>query len=315
MNSNEKCELLKDTIYQLYVNEGRSKSYISRLLNVNRETLGDKINHQWDFPLPNKVWHLTPSNEKFLKVNKEKMISLLKQDITLVDAATALGLNYDTFYRYIEYDPELKALSKENVNRMHERAKERISNSKEQSRLEYIEKDTPGENWKPILGYSNYEVSDKGRIRSYAMRYKSYYVIKPYANKNINRVYVRITNDEGISKNLILARLVAHAFVDGYSEDRNTVNHKDGNPLNNNASNLEWMSQAENNQHAYSVVKRKPSLRRRNYEKIIYDGKYEFKTNKALARFLGISDTQVSRYLDNPEKHNLQIIPKTDCND
>ena len=315
MNNNEKCELLKDTIYQLYVNEGRSKSYISRLLNINRETLGNKINHEWDFPLPNKVWHLTPSKEKFLNENKEKMISLLNQDISITDVATELNLNYETLHRYIQYDSDVRKAANDNTNRMHERARERSECRKESSRLEYIDENTPGENWKPILGYSNYEVSDKGRIRSYAMCHKSYYVLKPNINKNINRVYMRLTDDEGISRNLIVARLVAFAFVDGYSEERNTVNHKDGNPLNNNASNLEWMSQAENNQHAFSVIGRKASVRRRNYDKIIYDGKYEFKTNKALARFLGISDTQVSRYLDAPEKHNLQIIPKTNCND
>ena len=39
MTNSEKAELLKDTIYQLYSKEGRSKSYISRLLEIDRKIL------------------------------------------------------------------------------------------------------------------------------------------------------------------------------------------------------------------------------------------------------------------------------------
>lgn len=45
-------------------------------------------------------------------------------------------------------------------------------------------------------------------------------------------------------------RLVARAFVDGYA-DGLTVNHIDGNKLNNAASNLEWVSLARNTQHQW----------------------------------------------------------------
>lgn len=40
-------------------------------------------------------------------------------------------------------------------------------------------------------------------------------------------------------------RLVALHFCDGYQEGYD-VNHKDGNRLNNNAANLEWVSRAQN---------------------------------------------------------------------
>jgi hypothetical protein len=45
-------------------------------------------------------------------------------------------------------------------------------------------------------------------------------------------------------------RLVAKAFVPGY-EDGKVVNHLDGNKLNNNPSNLEWVMPGENSTHAW----------------------------------------------------------------
>ena len=43
MTSQEKAEMLKTTITQLYTNEGRTISYISRLLEINRTTVAHKI--------------------------------------------------------------------------------------------------------------------------------------------------------------------------------------------------------------------------------------------------------------------------------
>ena len=43
-------------------------------------------------------------------------------------------------------------------------------------------------------------------------------------------------------------RLVASAFIEGYEEGK-VVNHIDCNPSNNQASNLEWLTQAENLRH------------------------------------------------------------------
>lgn len=47
-------------------------------------------------------------------------------------------------------------------------------------------------------------------------------------------------------------RLVAEYFLENL-ENLPVVNHKDGNKKNNNYTNLEWVSVAENNQHAYKI--------------------------------------------------------------
>ena len=60
MNQNEKCELLKKSIEQLYSKEGRSKVYISNLLGLNRKVLGLKIN-EWKLKEPKTKNYLKPT--------------------------------------------------------------------------------------------------------------------------------------------------------------------------------------------------------------------------------------------------------------
>lgn len=130
--------------------------------------------------------------------------------------------------------------------------------------------------WKDIPGYEGiYQASNMGRIRTvegkvtYSTRHGERHwhsrVLKPKWEKRgrcrAGHRDARVNlykNKE--NKTLLVARLVAMAWVDGYEEGL-TVNHIDCDPSNNFASNLEWVTRRENIQKgfrdgAYDNVKR-----------------------------------------------------------
>jgi len=118
------------------------------------------------------------------------------------------------------------------------------------------------ETWRDIVGYEGrYQVSDAGRIKS--LPFKQRYVLRngepAYRQTREKFVAVQKTNSGYLIAHLHLdnaraARtvhsLVAEAFLVGAGE---TVNHKDGNKLNNLAGNLEYCTYAENHNHAVDV--------------------------------------------------------------
>lgn len=53
-------------------------------------------------------------------------------------------------------------------------------------------------------------------------------------------------------KSYYIHRLLAMAFIPN-PENKQFINHIDGNPKNNNLSNLEWCTKSENNLHAYKT--------------------------------------------------------------
>lgn len=111
-------------------------------------------------------------------------------------------------------------------------------------------KDLEGEIWKDIAGYEGvYQISNYGRVKSLPRRHISTMtrIIKPSMTLS-GYLYVSLKNREKI-KRFKIHRLVAQAFIPN-SENKPTINHKDGNKFNNCVDNLEWQTQAENNQHA-----------------------------------------------------------------
>lgn len=104
---------------------------------------------------------------------------------------------------------------------------------------------TMTENWKAVAGYEGlYEVSDEGNVRS--LKYGREKIMKP--GKNGGGYLQVILCKDGQQKHLLVHRLVAEAFVPN-PNNLETVNHKDEVKTNNTASNLEWMTQADNNRY------------------------------------------------------------------
>ena len=301
MTQKEKINSLRNPITYLYTKEGRSKSYIANLFGIDRKTLISMIN-EWELIKADER-HLTPSNEKFLNKNRKIILDGLDSDKTITEISDSISITrYSLLRTFIRNDPELFHHYNLYKSRMKNKTQERYQNLMDQSSHVYMteEDNLPGEIWKTILGYSKYQVSNMGRIRSYAERYDTYYLLRTNTNQITHRVYVSIIDDNGKRRNLILARIVAHTFVPGYSEINNTVDHLDMNPENNRADNLEWVSQKENNQRAHSHpnAHRKPKSERKKFKYILLDDTYEFKTIRALARFLDVSESQACRYVN-----------------
>jgi len=94
-----------------------------------------------------------------------------------------------------------------------------------------------------------YFVSDYGEIIS--VKQGSAKFLNPVKRTSKNRTIFKINlRRECKTKTYRVHRLVAFAFVPGYQEGL-TVNHKDGDTLNNRASNLEWLPLADNIRHAW----------------------------------------------------------------
>lgn len=96
---------------------------------------------------------------------------------------------------------------------------------------------------KEIPEYENYLISECGTV----VNNRTGRVLKPDIT---NRGYKRITVCKNNRvKRFAVHRLVALLFIPN-PDNLPTVNHKDGNKLNNCKSNLEWMTQRENQDHA-----------------------------------------------------------------
>ena len=113
------------------------------------------------------------------------------------------------------------------------------------------------EEWLPCPNYeTSYEVSNLGRVRSIdrvSGKRKGIVKGKILVQTPNRRKYleVRLFKDgESIPK--IVHRLIAKAFISN-PNDLPQVNHKDGDKKNNSVANLEWITNSENQKHAYKL--------------------------------------------------------------
>jgi len=129
--------------------------------------------------------------------------------------------------------------------------------------------------WKPVTGYEKlYEVSNIGRVKSLEriviskkkselpvhQKILSYRISNPTQRHPMKRLSVELWKNNK-RKVETAARLVGYAFIEN-PKNKPQINHIDGNPLNNNVENLEWVTASENNLHAHKnhfiTARRKP---------------------------------------------------------
>ncbi|WP_052493601.1 NUMOD4 domain-containing protein [Levilactobacillus brevis] len=117
--------------------------------------------------------------------------------------------------------------------------------------------------WKDIPGFEKkYQVSNLGRIKSLdRMRRKHHYpgrvlnTTKRLTHDGYARVPIR--DDFGKQHEYRVNKLVATVFIPN-PKGKSSINHIDGNKLNNAVCNLEWVTRSENMKHAYLHGLKKP---------------------------------------------------------
>lgn len=117
--------------------------------------------------------------------------------------------------------------------------------------------------WKDIPDYEGlYQASNYGRIRTapgkttftqrHGVRHWKCRIMKGRGDSYTTGKRVGLWKN-GKVKDWLVARLVAITFLDKPAKEANTVNHINGNRLDNRIENLEWLSLGDNIRHAFTT--------------------------------------------------------------
>ena len=141
--------------------------------------------------------------------------------------------------------------------------------------------DLDGEIWKEIpyeftLGKPNYFISNKGRFKNNKGK-----IIDFKNNNNYIQITIRNNNKHIVHQ---FHRIVAKLFVPNNDENKQFVNHIDGNKINNCSDNLEWVTKSENTKHAH-----KSGLITKNSRKV---NQYD-KNNNFIAQYNSIKEASI----------------------
>jgi hypothetical protein len=101
------------------------------------------------------------------------------------------------------------------------------------------------EQWKPVIGFPDYMISNLGRVKS--LKFGKDKILKPYST-NSGYLVVGLMKD-GKRYQLYIHRLVLEAFV-GKPSDGMECNHRNGVKTDNRLENLEYVTHSENVKHA-----------------------------------------------------------------
>ena len=158
------------------------------------------------------------------------------------------------------------------------------------------------EEWRDIPGYEGlYQASTDGRIRTVegkttsSARFKERHwksrIMKGRGDNYTTGKRVCLWKD-GKCKEFLVARLVALTFL-GTPPEGYTVNHIDGNRLNNAINNLEWLSIGDNIRHGFRT-----GLFTASQRKVVlidvYGITFEFPSMREASSFLGRNHGYVS---------------------
>ena len=152
--------------------------------------------------------------------------------------------------------------------------------------------------WKDIPCYEGiYQASSLGRIRTvnnkvtysirHGIRHWKGKILKPKMQNDYKTGYRVSLWKNKTYRDWLVARLVAITFL---GKSNLTVNHKDGNRLNNNIENLEWLSLGDNIRHGFNNgLYPSRSVKLKHNNKV-----FEFYSLAAASRFLNRNNGYVS---------------------
>ena len=157
--------------------------------------------------------------------------------------------------------------------------------------------------WKQVDGYEGmYEVSNYGEVKSVS-RYTTGNRHRKLKEKMLKKhensfgYWLVALCKNGKAKDFRVHRLVAEAFIPKVF-GKPFINHKDGNPKNNNVDNFEWCTQKENIQHAYKtgLVKRHGKLKDLDDYILKSYNRYSRENNfRTMAETIGVDWTTICR--------------------
>ena len=111
--------------------------------------------------------------------------------------------------------------------------------------------------WKKLTGFDNYEISNKGMVKSLQRKSwngSGWFILKEKLLKTTltESGYLRVSiyDNKGVAMPISVHRLVALTFINN-PENKPQVNHKNGIKHDNNVENLEWVTVSENAIHSY----------------------------------------------------------------
>lgn len=110
-------------------------------------------------------------------------------------------------------------------------------------------RDLPHEIWRDVVGYEGlYQVSNMGRVKSFFNGVEK--IRKPVLANPGYLSLVLYKDNVPTAKRIHV--LVAQAFIPN-PDNKSEVNHRFGDKIDNRVSELEWVTPAENKQHAYDI--------------------------------------------------------------
>jgi hypothetical protein len=167
------------------------------------------------------------------------------------------------------------------------------------------------EEWKDIKGFEgHYKISNCGNVMSVKRQKPQIlkYRVNAFGYHHVSLLLNRKAKEK------LVHRLVAEHFVN--AEVKETVNHIDGNKINNHFSNLEWATRSEQMIHAYIHSLKSPvqGLLQGNHVlgedevieiRCIYKARSKEYGMRALAKKYSVSESTIDKLVRNKTYRNL----------